>query len=137
MAFSLSLGDRSCMTIYSFLEEMGSFPTFRAQDGCVVFDKNAYDGITVTRASQSSAEYFCGVRIQMLGALGASLFVLTKSLCSLSAGTQHYVRYQGLSRARVDSFSRRQQTLPVVDALLQHAALYRPGRGQLHETLCP
>ena len=54
--------NRSCMVIHRWLEQRGYHPTFRAQDGCVVFDENAFKGSTPTAEATASASRFCGER---------------------------------------------------------------------------
>lgn len=54
--------DRSCMIINGFLESSGFNPGFRAADGCVVFDVNAYHQRTIEKTAISSAKHFCGKR---------------------------------------------------------------------------
>ena len=53
---------RSCMTLNGFLEASAYNPGFRAADGCVVFDVNAYNEETMDVASVQSAGHFCGKR---------------------------------------------------------------------------
>ena len=51
---------RSCFTLNGFLESMAYNPSFRAKDGCVVFDTKAYRGQPMEETPLKSTQYFCG-----------------------------------------------------------------------------
>jgi len=57
----LCSGERSCDALADYLAKVGHSPTFRAKDGCVVFDEDAYHARQVTPEHQLSAREFCGV----------------------------------------------------------------------------
>ena len=54
--------ERSCMTLNGFLQSSAYNPGFRAADGCVVFDVQAYNEQTMDATSVQSAAHFCGKR---------------------------------------------------------------------------
>lgn len=56
------IGDHSCDALNEYLAQVGHSPTFRANDGCVVFDEDAYHGRSLLTAQhQNSVKHFCGV----------------------------------------------------------------------------
>ena len=60
------IGDRSCDAVAEYLAKAGHSPTFRAADGCVVFDEDAYHGKQITSEHSRSAHEFCGVSGSLL-----------------------------------------------------------------------
>ena len=54
-------GDRRCDSISDYLQTVGHLPTFRAKDGCIVFDEDVYHGKQITPDHKDSAIDFCGV----------------------------------------------------------------------------
>jgi hypothetical protein len=56
-----SLGDRPCDSVSDYLQAVGHMPTFRAKDGCIVFDEDAYHGKQITPDHKKSAIDFCAV----------------------------------------------------------------------------
>ncbi len=52
-----------CGHIHDYLREVGLSPGVRAQDGCLVFDKDVYEGRNATAANQRRIAYLCGVSV--------------------------------------------------------------------------
>ena len=54
-------GKSFCGHIADYLVDVGYVPDARAQDFCVVFDKDVYEGRTLSVESEESVVNFCGV----------------------------------------------------------------------------
>lgn len=54
--------EKSCEAVDEYLVSAGHVPSFRAQDYCVVFDKDVYEGKQISPAHNESYHGFCGNR---------------------------------------------------------------------------
>lgn len=50
-----------CGHVNDYLRQVGVSPEVRAQDGCLVFDKDLYEGRNATAENQRRIDYMCGV----------------------------------------------------------------------------
>jgi hypothetical protein len=53
-----------CGHVDDYLTEVGFSPGIRAKDGCLVFDKDKYEGRNLTQANQELVSHLCGVSTQ-------------------------------------------------------------------------
>jgi hypothetical protein len=56
------VGEASCTHIADFLAEVGFVPDTRAEDHCVVFDADVYNGKALSDENEKRVSEFCGVR---------------------------------------------------------------------------
>jgi hypothetical protein len=53
--------DSFCGHVFDYLTEVGFSPGVRAKDGCLIFDKDKYEGRNLTVANEELVSHVCGV----------------------------------------------------------------------------